>query len=172
MVYGFVKQSGGHVGIYSEPGQGTTVKVYFPRAGAEAGGPADNGAADVGSGGTESILIVEDDAEVLEILRTMLDTLGYRVLAAADGDAALRQIEDGAEVDLLLTDVVLAGNQSGPDIAQRVAAQRPGIKVIFTSGYAEGALRRRAVLLEGGNWLLKPYSIDQLARKLRQVLDG
>lgn len=172
MVYGFTKQSGGHVNIYSEPGLGTTVKLYFPRVEPPAEGGSGHGSENTERPkGNERILVVEDDADVRDALAGMLELLGYSAVMARDGAEALRRLEEHDDFALLLTDVVMPGGMSGPELAEEVAARRPGIKVLFTSGYAAKALRRREDSLTGANWLAKPYTINHLARRLRDVLD-
>ncbi len=172
MVYGFVKQSAGHVKIYSEEGHGTTVKLYLPRAetcgAAAAEEPARVPAVETGG---ETILVVEDDAAVREIAIALLEDRGYRVLEAEDGPAALKLLDDHPDIDLLLTDVVMPGGMGGPALAREVLKRRPGIKVLYTSGYTENAIIHRGVLDEGVEIIGKPYQTDELARKVRRVLD-
>ncbi|MBB5518719.1 hybrid sensor histidine kinase/response regulator [Amphiplicatus metriothermophilus] len=173
MVYGFVKQSRGHVKIYSEPGQGTAIRIYLPRAApAEASAEEDDRrAADGVPGGTESILLVEDDPLVRENAERILKNLGYRVLSADRGASALAILERGDPVDLLFTDVVMPGGIAGPELAARAAELRPGIRVLFTSGYTESAVVHHGRLDPGVNLIRKPYGRKALARKLRQTLD-
>jgi CheY-like chemotaxis protein len=173
MVYGFVKQSRGHVKIYSEPGQGTAIRIYLPRA-APAEAPAEEGerrAGDDAPRGTESILLVEDDPLVRENAERMLKRLGYRVLSADCGASALAILERGDPVDLLFTDVVMPGGIAGPELAARAAALRPGIRILYTSGYTENAVVHHGRLDPGVNLIRKPYGRKALARKLRQALD-
>ncbi len=169
MVYGFVKQSGGHVKIYSEPGQGTVVRLYLPRSRAEEdlevnvdSGPA--------TGGTETVLVVEDDEDVRATVVDMLTDLGYRVLKAKDADSALAIVESGVSIDLLFTDVVMPGSLRSPELARRTRERLPNIAVLFTSGYTENAIVHGGRLDEGVDLLSKPYSHDALARKVRHVL--
>ncbi|OXR50332.1 hybrid sensor histidine kinase/response regulator [Pusillimonas sp. T2] len=170
MIYGFLKQSGGHISVYSEPGQGTTVKVYLPKAGAAVSEniPADD-AVDV-SGGNETILLVEDEPLVREYAGSQLAALGYKVLPAANGSEALRIIRSGQSIDLLFTDVVMPGGISGKQLADQVATVNPGIKVLFTSGYTENAILHHGRLDPGVVLLNKPYRRSQLAIKVRQAL--
>jgi len=169
-VYGFAKQSEGHVKIYSEVGHGTTVKLYLPRAlqAAEAMPAADAGAV---RGGTESILVVEDDPQVRSTAAELLQDLGYRVLQAPDAAAALALLEAGEEVDLLFTDVVMPGALRSPELAQRARILRPRVGVLFTSGYTENAIVHGGRLDPGVELLGKPYTREQLARRVRQILD-
>ncbi|KQU76930.1 MULTISPECIES: ATP-binding protein [unclassified Rhizobacter] len=178
MVYGFVRQSGGHVKIYSEPGQGTSVKVYLPRAhDAEAQVDAAPHPAATGdaSGGAETVLVVEDDAAVRRATVEMLQELGYRVLKASDADQALVVIDDAvahhAAIDLLFTDVVMPGRLKSPELADKARERLPGIAVLFTSGYAQNAIVHGGRLDPGVELLPKPYSARALASKVRAVLD-
>ncbi|NKI94642.1 PAS domain S-box-containing protein [Rhizobacter sp. SG703] len=178
MVYGFVRQSGGHVKIYSEPGQGTTVKVYLPRAhdaDALADAAPDPAAAGDASGGAETVLVVEDDAAVRRATVEMLQELGYRVLKASDADQALVVIDDAvahhAAIDLLFTDVVMPGRLKSPELADKARERLPGIAVLFTSGYAQNAIVHGGRLDPGVELLPKPYSARALASKVRAVLD-
>jgi CheY-like chemotaxis protein len=169
MVYGFVKQSGGHIKIYSESGQGTTVRIYLPRAREEEDietqidvGPA--------TGGTETVLVVEDDEEVRLTVVDMLTDLGYHVLRAKDAQSALAIIESGAPIEMLFTDVVMPGTLRSPELARKARERLPNIAVLFTSGYTENAIVHGGRLDEGIDLLSKPYSREALARKLRHVL--
>lgn len=169
MVYGFVKQSGGHIKIYSEPGQGTTIKLYLPRAmqAEDALVQVDTGPV---VGGTETILVVEDDAEVREVVVAMLSDLGYRVLKAVDATSALIVIESGIPIDLLFTDVVMPGTLKSPELARKARQRLPDIAVLFTSGYTENSIVHGGKLDAGVELLSKPYPREALARKVRHVL--
>ncbi|MCG5241250.1 response regulator [Azospirillum doebereinerae] len=169
MVYGFVKQSGGHVKLYSELGQGTTVKLYFPRVAQteDVMAPLATGPA---TGGTETVLVAEDDEGVRATVVEMLGELGYRVLTAKDAAGALTVIESGVPIDLLFTDVVMPGPLRSPDLARKARERQPGIAVLFTSGYTENAIVHGGRLDAGVELLSKPYSREALARKLRHVL--
>lgn len=169
MVYGFVKQSGGHIKIYSEPGQGTTVKIYLPRVHEGEDVLTDIRSAPV-RGGTETILVVEDDEDVRETAVALLSELGYRVLKARDAASALTVIESGVEIDLLFTDVVMPGPLRSPELARKARARLPNIAVLFTSGYTENAIVHGGRLDPGVELLPKPYSREDLARKVRHVL--
>jgi CheY-like chemotaxis protein len=170
MVYGFVKQSGGHVKIYSEVGHGTTLKIYLPRA-FQAEMPLEELSEGPVEGGTETILVVEDDAEVRATVVELLTDLGYRVLKAADGQGALAIIQSGLPVDLLFTDVVMPGPVRSTDLAQQAKTLQPGIEVLFTSGYTENAIVHGGRLDPGVHLLSKPHRREDLARKLRQLLN-
>ncbi|HEY3636505.1 MAG TPA: response regulator [Rhizomicrobium sp.] len=171
MVYGFVKQSGGHVKIYSEVGQGTTIRLYLPRAVQQEDVEAEiePGAA---TGGSESILVVEDDEDVRETVVSMMSELGYNVLKAKDADNALAILESGVHIDLLFTDVIMPGKLRSPELARKARERIPGIRVLFTSGYTENAIVHGGRLDEGVDLLSKPYSREKLARKLRHALQN
>ncbi|UYY56918.1 response regulator [Sphingomonas sp. S2-65] len=169
MVYGFVKQSGGHVKIYSEVGQGTTVKLYLPRAlqAEEVGELADTGPV---VGGSETILVAEDDDEVRATAIDLLTELGYRVLKARDAASALAIVESGVAIDLLFTDVVMPGTLKSPELARITRDRYPDVAVLFTSGYTENSIVHGGRLDEGVDLLSKPYTREMLARKVRYVL--
>jgi PAS domain S-box-containing protein len=171
MVYGFVKQSGGHIKIYSEPGHGTTIRLYLPpaAAGADAALPA---AAPPIAGGSETILVVEDDPLVRNFVVAQLHGLGYRTIAAADSRAAMALVENGEPFDLLFTDVVLSGGMTGRQLAEAVAKRRPGLKVLYTSGYTDNSIVHHGRLDRGVLLLTKPYRKTQLAQMIRQALKG
>jgi CheY-like chemotaxis protein len=179
-VYGFAKQSGGHVAIYSEPGQGTTVKIYLPRLKEGAAATAETfpdttpgltQPAVVVTGRGETILLVEDDPMVREFAAGAIEEAGYRVLIAEDGETALAVIDRHPEIVMLFTDVVLTGPMNGKAVADEAIARRPGLKTLFTTGYTRNAIIHQGRLDEGVAFLGKPYSAAGLARKLRQVLD-
>jgi PAS domain S-box-containing protein len=171
-VYGFVKQSGGHVKIYSEVGSGTTVKIYLPRfMSAEAvEKPATVAEAPRGKG--ETILITEDEAEVRQFAADLSRELGYRVIEAPDAAVALRLLDANKEIDLLFTDVGLPGGVNGRQLADEARRRRPGLKVLFTSGYAQNAIVHHGRLDPGVQLITKPFTFTDLALKLRQVLDS
>jgi CheY-like chemotaxis protein len=168
-VYGIVKQSQGYVYVYSELGKGTTVKVYLPRVEGEdetvspVSAPAPHG--------TETVLVVEDDTPVRDFVTRVLSAKGYRVLSACEGVEALRLCGDCADpVDLLVTDVVMPG-MGGRELASRVEAAKPGVRVLFVSGYTENAISHHGILEAGLEFLQKPFTTDALLRKVREVLD-
>ena len=170
-VYGFVKQSHGHVELYSEPGQGTTVKVYLPRLTgdvAEANAALDQIVPEAATG--EVILVVEDDADVRAYSVAALRELGYAVVEASDGPSALALLDE-RPVHLLFTDVVLPGGMSGADVARGARERHPGIKVLFTSGYSRNAIVHHGRLDPGVQLLTKPFTFESLANKVRDVLD-
>jgi PAS domain S-box-containing protein len=170
MVYGFVKQSGGHIKIYSELGHGTTIKLYLPPARGHTEAPP--AAAAPPLHGNETILVVEDDALVLNFVATQLKALGYQTLTAADGPAALAIIDGGRPFDLLFTDVILPGGMTGRQLADEVALRRPGMKVLYTSGYTDNAIVHQGKLDPGVLLLSKPYRKSQLANMIRRALKG
>lgn len=172
MVYGFVKQSGGHVKIYSEPGRGTSVKVYLPRGDRAAIAGDAPLAAPTTPMGTETILVVEDEELVRRTAVAQLAVLGYRVTEAPDGASAMALLKGQEAFDLLFTDVVLPGGIMGSELAQQARAIRPSLRVLFTSGYTENAIVHQGTLDSGVQLLTKPYTKDALARKVRSVLDG
>lgn len=169
MVYGFVKQSGGHVKIYSELGQGTTVKLYLPRSqqAEESVVPRDERPA---VGGTETILVAEDDEQVRATVVETLRELGYQVLLAGNAEAALAIVQSGMKIDLLFTDVVMPGRLSSPELARIARERLPGIAVLFTSGYTRNAITHGGRLDAGVELLSKPYAREDLARKIRHAL--
>ncbi len=172
MVYGFTKQSAGHISIYSEPGHGTTVKLYLPRATGPDARPAPAPPAAAPAGGAETVLVVEDDDLVRRYACTELQALGYRVLDADSGAAALAVIEREPGIDLLFTDVVMPGGMSGRELADAALQRRPGLKVLYTSGYTENAIVHHGRLDVGVMLLAKPYRRAELARAVRGALGG
>lgn len=178
-VYGFARQSGGHVAIYSEPDEGTTVRIYLPRLprhlAAEGEAPAAAAPAACAAprrGQGETILVVEDEALVRDFAVATLEEAGYRVLAAADGPTALELLARTPDLALLFTDVVLAGPMNGQAVAQAAAANRPGLPVLFTTGYTRNAIIHHGRLDEGIELLAKPYGAAELEAKVRRILDG
>jgi signal transduction histidine kinase/CheY-like chemotaxis protein len=169
-VYGFIKQSGGHVSIYSEPGQGTSVKLYLPRFYGEVETPrTDEPAAPVPSGAGATVLVVEDDDSVRALTVEMVRDLGYRVVAAESGVAALRALDGESEVALLLTDVVMP-DMNGRKLADAALARRPALKVLFTTGYTRNAIVHNGVLDPGVHLIAKPFTVESLAAKIHEVL--
>nr|WP_083925551.1 PAS domain-containing protein [Sphingomonas sp. Mn802worker] len=169
MVYGFVKQSGGHVNIYSEVGEGTTIRLYLPRATDAEDLEVVNDTGPV-TGGTETVLVVEDDEEVRATVVEMLTDLGYRVLKAPEATSALAVIESGIPIDILFTDVVMPGKLKSPELARKARERLPDLAVLFTSGYTENSIVHGGKLDRGIELLSKPYTRDALARKFRHVL--
>jgi len=171
LVYGFAKQSGGHIDVQSTPGTGTSIALYLP---VDDGSAAPRARRHTGvdyEGGAETILVVEDDDEVRSVALAFLGKLGYHVLQAADAMQALARIDSDEPIDLLFTDVVMRGELDGPALAREATRRRPGLRVVFTSGHAPESialLERRA----GAELLPKPYRIDQLARIVRRALDA
>ncbi|MBI4213699.1 MAG: response regulator [Chloroflexi bacterium] len=172
-VYGIVQQSNGHVWVYSEPGRGTTFKIYLPMAEGEPEAPASAPASGAAlEPGDETVLLVEDQAGVRALAQEVLQASGYVVLPAKDGDEALRICESHTgPVHLLLTDVVMPG-MSGPDLAAALAVQRPDLRVLYMSGYTSEAAHRHGVLEQSGAYLEKPFTPRQLASKVRETLDA
>jgi PAS domain S-box-containing protein len=172
MVYGFVKQSKGHVKLYSEPGEGTTVKLYLPRAVEDTARIAEEKAMDAVPTGRETVFLVEDDPLVRENTEAQLRSLGYTVTAVAgSGPEAIKRIEGGVKADLLLTDVVLPDGMNGRQVADAVRGRLPGIKVLYMSGYTEHAVMHQGCLEPGIRLLSKPFRKHELAQALRAVLD-
>ncbi len=171
-VYGIVKQSDGYIWVYSEPGQGTTFKIYLPRVEAAAEPPAPKPMPPASVRGSETILLAEDEEAVRNLTRRVLEAHGYTVLVAADGQEALR-LADGhtGPIHVLLTDVVMP-NLSGRQLAERVVSARPATKVLYLSGYTDDAIVHHGVLEPGIAFLQKPFTPQGLARKLREVLDA
>ncbi|MBI1181187.1 MAG: PAS domain-containing protein [Alphaproteobacteria bacterium] len=172
MVYGFVKQSGGHVKLYSEPGLGTTVKLYLPRAG-DRSAPADARPPDFAAlpRGSERIAVVEDEELVRRFTSANLTDLGYQVSSHATGPDLLQAMDEGLEFDLLFTDVVLPGGLNGRDIAEAVAQRLPRVKILYSSGYTDNAIVHHGRLDDGVHLLNKPFRKAELAQKVRAVLD-
>jgi CheY-like chemotaxis protein len=169
MVYGFVKQSGGHIKLYSEDGQGATFKIYLPRADAASATGAAQAEAAPG-GGSECILVVEDDPTVLSSVLVQLANLGYATITAGNAQEALDLIDSGARFDLLFTDMVMPGPLNGRRLAEEARRRRPDIKVLFTSGYTEDASIRHGRIEAGVLLLVKPYRKNDLARMIRTAL--
>jgi CheY-like chemotaxis protein len=170
MVYGFAKQSQGHVKIYSEPGHGTSVKLYLPQVDqkSEPSHPEATLIADLP--GTKVILLVEDNEPVREFVKAQLLNLGYRVLEAANGKDALAVLREHKDIDLLFTDVVMPGGLNGRELALEARKLYPSLKVLFSSGYAESAILHMGLMDKDAQLLNKPYSRLQLARRIREML--
>lgn len=170
MVYGFVKQSGGHIRIQSEEGCGTTFQIYLPQTDQTAPEIAETRDEAI-EGGSETILVVEDNAAVRTYVITELQSLGYHTIVARNAAEALAVVDRGTAFDLLFTDIVMPGRMNGRQLAEEVARRRPALKVLFTSGYAQDAISRRDALDPGVRLLTKPYRRRDLARILRVALD-
>ena len=167
-----VPRAGGHVKIYSEVGQGTTVKIYLPRLSVEgATAEAEPDTVIPDSDGKETILVLEDDDDVRTYSVEILRELGYRVIEAHDGRSALRLLERQGRVDLLFSDVVLPGGMTGAQVAEQARAVRPELRVLFTTGYARNAIIHHGRLDKGVMLITKPFSSADLAVKIRNVLD-
>jgi signal transduction histidine kinase len=174
MVHGFVKQSNGHIKIYSELGRGTTVRLYLPRlhSSEEPKEPVPRDAARSSFGSGETILVVEDDESVRELSIAFLEELGYTVLAAPDAQAGLDILRQHPEIVLLFTDVVLAGGMDGRALAEAACRGRPALKVLFTTGYTSNSIIHGGVLAPGVHLLPKPFNIDSLGSTLRRILQA
>ncbi|WP_245275914.1 ATP-binding protein [Mesorhizobium sp. LSJC255A00] len=171
-VFGFVKQSGGHVKIYSEPGQGTTIRIYLPRFfGPEEAAISSERAGNPAVPVTETILVVEDDPRVRASTTDAMRELGYTVIHAASGQEALEKLGDNPGVALMFTDIVMPV-MNGRKLAEEALARMPKLKVIFTTGFTRNAVVHNGVLDHDVHFLAKPFTIEQLAAKLRDVLDA
>jgi CheY-like chemotaxis protein len=169
-VYGMVKQSGGDIWVYSEPGQGTTFKLYFPRVAEPASNGSPEEAENPRHGTGETVMLVEDEAQVRDLEVRMLKQLGYRVLAASNGEEALELSRvHGEVISLLVTDVVMP-HMSGKQVAEALLARRPHIRVLYLSGYTENTIGHHGVLDSSVDFLTKPFTREALARKVREIL--
>jgi DNA-binding NtrC family response regulator len=172
MVYGFVKQSGGYILADSEVGKGTTFRIYLPRTGEEVRRATEEGLSEAPSAGRETVLVVEDQEEVRSLVVEILTMQGYNVLKASGGEEALRICRTARKpIDLLLTDMVMPG-MGGRELAERMMRTSPGLKVILMSGYTEDGVVQWGTVIQGMEFLQKPFSVDTLARKVRKVLDA
>jgi CheY-like chemotaxis protein len=169
-VYGIVKQSGGNIWVYSEPGKGTTFKVYFPRVDEIAAEGVPHSADSLPGVGTETILLVEDELSIRALAKRVLEERGYRVLEAGSGKDALERIrgEEG-QIHLLLTDLVMP-DMGGTELASRLEDKHPTIRVLFMSGYTDDGVVRNGLLGPGRAFLQKPFTPTILARKVREIL--
>jgi PAS domain S-box-containing protein len=170
MVFGFMKQSGGHVTVYSEPGRGTTFRLYLPRHREKAAVQEERSEQTVPPGGSETILVVEDNAGLRRIVMRQLRDAGYRVLEAADAEAAMEIIDSSEPIDLLLTDIVMPGAMDGRDLARVAVARRPDVRTLLTSGFPDARWTASGSHTEG-RLLGKPYRKEELRRVVREVLD-
>ena len=177
MIYGFAKQSGGHIKIYSEVGHGTTIRIYLPRF--AAAGEAINEPADAGAGSDTApapaprklvVLIVEDNPSVRDVAAAMIEEMGFETLVAGSGPEGLKVIEERHDIDLVLSDVIMAGGMNGPELALKALQLRPGLKVLFMSGYAPGSLRQMKELPRAIDLVNKPFTRNDLTEKVRRAL--
>ncbi|WP_028749035.1 PAS domain-containing sensor histidine kinase [Rhizobium mesoamericanum] len=175
MVYGFVKQSGGHLQLYSEEGRGTTVRIYLPAEKIQSAAAVDERESEGRSPplphGNETILVVEDDARVRRVAVARLASMGYSVLEADNARRALETLASNEEIDLLFTDIVMPGGMTGDELAKEARAVRPSLRVLFTSGYSEPGLASKNAL-PNTHWLRKPYTARELALLVRSILDS
>jgi CheY-like chemotaxis protein len=171
MVYGFIKQSAGHIKIYSEEGHGTTIKMYLP-PGTTASASSESDAPASPEGGHETILVVEDDRLVRAYVLAQLHSLGYVTQQAANAAEALAIVAAGTPFDLLFTDVIMPGGMNGKQLADAILKNRPDLKVVYTSGYTENAIIHHGRLDSGVLLLAKPYRKSDLARIIRKALEG
>ena len=173
MIYGFAKQSGGHARIHSEVGKGTTVCVYFPRA-VETGEPPKEARAALDApraGAGQTVLVLDDEPTVRTLVADVMRELGYAAIEAADGAEALKALEAGTRVDLLISDVGLPGGMNGRQVADAARVARPELKVLFITGYAEGAVLRHGQLDPGMHVMTKPFELDALARRAKDLIE-
>ena len=171
MTYGFVRQSGGEVRIYSEVGDGTTVCLYLPREHASADAPAEpEGTTDATDGNKENVLIVDDEPTVRMLVADVLQEVGYTPIEADDGPAGLRIVQSNTRIDLLITDVGLPGGMNGRQLADAARSLRPDLKVLFITGYAENAVLNHGHLSPGMQVLTKPFAIETLTRRVKELL--
>jgi CheY-like chemotaxis protein len=174
MIYGFVRQSGGQARIYSEPGQGAMVCLYLPRfigAAEDADVPTESAEAPRAEQG-ETVLVVDDEPTVRMLVAEVLEDLGYTAIEAADGAAGLKVLQSMARIDLLVTDVGLPGGMNGRQVADAARALRPGLKVLFITGYAENAVLGHGHLDPGMHVLTKPFAMEVLASRIRDLIVG
>jgi len=171
MVWGFVRQSRGHVKIYSEVGQGTSVKLYLPRAGQGSVSAPEAPAAAGKQRGTETILLAEDNVSVREFAKDQLEDLGYKVFEAGNGKEALAALGEHPEIELLFTDIVMPGGMNGRELGLAARALKPKLRVLYCSGYAENAILHEGFLDAGVEFLSKPYTRLELAQSIRKLLD-
>jgi two-component system, cell cycle sensor histidine kinase and response regulator CckA len=171
-VYGIVKQSGGFIWVYSEPGKGTTIKTYFPKSEIMTAAPQTEAKPQIEFTGLETVLLVEDEAAVRSLTSRILRDRGYNVLEAADGMEALNISQEyKSEIHMVLTDVVMPG-MGGKALVSRIGELRPGVKTLFISGYTDNAISHHGILDSGVAFLQKPFTLDGLVRKVREVLDS
>jgi two-component system, cell cycle sensor histidine kinase and response regulator CckA len=170
-VYGIVKQSGGYIWVYSEPGQGTAFKIYLPRVDRDAEPPGAEKPSSRVLRGTETLLLVEDDPQLRELASSVLRHCGYRVHVAATPEEGLRLSQSDGDIRLLVTDVVMP-RINGRQLAERIHQFAPNLKVLYVSGYTSNAIAQYGVLEEGISFLPKPFTLAALIAKVREVLDS
>ncbi|RWE24887.1 response regulator, partial [Mesorhizobium sp.] len=169
-VFGFVKQSGGHVKIYSEPGEGTTIKIYLPRfAGPEEAAPFARLGGKAEPAATETVLLVEDDARVRSATSAALLELGYTVIEAGSGEEALGKLGENPAIALMLTDIVMPA-MNGRQLAEEAKGRAPSLKIVFMTGFTRNAVVHNGVLDHDVNFIAKPFTLEQLSAKLRDAL--
>jgi two-component system, cell cycle sensor histidine kinase and response regulator CckA len=169
-VYGIVKQNSGFINVYSEVGAGTTFKIYLPLYEGESAGAQVQTDRKEPPRGTETVLVVEDEAAILELIKIMLENLGYAALVARTPAEAVRLVHDHApDIHLLISDVVMP-QMNGRDLAELIAEMKPGLKVLFMSGYTADVIAHQGILEEGVNFVSKPFSVNDLAEKIREAL--
>ncbi len=173
MIYGFARQSEGHVRIYSEVGQGTTVKLYLPRYRGAVEEAAASAAADAipKAQAGETVLVIEDEVSVRALVTEVLHDLGYRALEAGDGPSGLKILQSPERIDLLVSDIGLPG-MNGRQVAEAARAYRPDLKVLFITGYAENAAMANGFLEPGMEMVTKPFAVDALAARIREMIAG
>jgi CheY-like chemotaxis protein len=173
MIYGFARQSGGQVRIYSEVGEGTTMCLYLPRHSDDASSDSDNELPSDAppSGAGEVVLVIDDDPTVRMLVSEVLTDLGYAVMEAGDGPTGLKILDSGARIDLLITDVGLPGGMNGRQVADAARVKRPDLKVLFITGYAENAVIGKGRLGKGMFVVTKPFQLDMLAQRIREIIE-
>jgi CheY-like chemotaxis protein len=171
MVYGFVRQSGGQVRVYSELGRGTTMCLYLPRYTGDAESSADVAEEAIGTGEGETVLVIDDEPAIRMLIVEVLEEAGYAAIEAADGPAGLRTLQSDTRIDLLITDVGLPGGMNGRQVADAARVVRPGLKVLFITGYAENAVVGNGHLDKGMEVLTKPFEMSTLANRIRDLIE-
>jgi CheY-like chemotaxis protein len=172
MVYGFAKQSGGQVRLYSEVGQGTTVKIYLPRHHGKPDQPEEEQSRRQlpRAEGSETVLVVDDEPTIRMLIGDTLSELGYQAIEVGDAASGLKVLDSDAEIDLVITDVGLPGGMNGKQMADIARTKRPGLKVLFITGYAENAAVANGHLEPGMQVMSKPFAMDQLAARIRSII--
>jgi CheY-like chemotaxis protein len=174
MIYGFVRQSGGQVAIESKVGRGTTMRLYFPRdlSGSAIAPSLQQTDVEAPHGAGEAVLVIDDEPTIRMLICEVLDTFGYRGFEAGDGPSGLRVLQSQAKIDLLITDVGLPGGMNGRQVADAARSLRPGLKVLFITGYAETAVLGAGGLDPGMEILTKPFALDVLTQRIRRLVDS